>query len=59
VTVTGKEKMISRITAISMAGDVVMPLLVILRKAIDPAVWEEAEATDKISMRHGLSSRSF
>jgi hypothetical protein len=36
-----REKRISCITTISMAGDVLMPLLVIHRKTIDDAVWEE------------------
>jgi hypothetical protein len=35
------EKRISCITTISMAGDTLMPLLVIHRKTIDDAVWEE------------------
>jgi transposase len=39
--VTRKEKRISCIATISMAGDVVVPLLVIHRKTIDDAVWEE------------------
>jgi hypothetical protein len=36
-----KEKRIICITTISMAGDVLMPLLVILRKTIDNTVWED------------------
>jgi hypothetical protein len=39
--VTRKEKRISCITTISMAGDALMPLLVIHRRTIDDAVWEE------------------
>jgi hypothetical protein len=39
--VSRKEKCISCITTISMAGDALMPLSVIRRKARDTAVWEE------------------
>ena len=40
-SVPRSEKRISCIAAISMAGDTLMPLLVIHRKTIDQAVWEE------------------
>jgi hypothetical protein len=39
--VSRKEKRMSCITTISMAGDVLMPLLVTHRRTIDAAVWEE------------------
>jgi hypothetical protein len=40
-SVPRKEKRISDITTISMAGDVLMPLLVIHRKTGDDAAWED------------------
>jgi hypothetical protein len=40
-TVTEKGKRISCTTITSMAGDVLMPLLVIHWKTIDRGVWEE------------------
>jgi hypothetical protein len=39
--VVRKEKCLICITTISMAGDALMPLWVILRKTIDNAVWED------------------
>jgi hypothetical protein len=39
--VSRKEKRITCITTISMAGDALMPLLVIHQRTIDAAVWEE------------------
>jgi hypothetical protein len=39
--VSRKEKRITCITTISMAGDALMPLLVMHRRTIDAAVWEE------------------
>jgi hypothetical protein len=39
--VSRKEKRITCITTILMAGDALMPLLVIHRRTIDSAVWEE------------------
>jgi hypothetical protein len=39
--VSSKEKRITCITTISMASDVLMPLLVMRRRTIDAAVWEE------------------
>jgi hypothetical protein len=39
--VTRKEKRISCIATISIAGDALMPLLVIHRRTIDDAVWED------------------
>jgi hypothetical protein len=39
--VSRKEKCITCITTISMAGDGLMPLLVIHRRTIDAAVWEK------------------
>jgi hypothetical protein len=39
--VSRKEKRITCITTISMAGDALMPLLVIDRRTIDAVVWEE------------------
>jgi hypothetical protein len=47
--VSRKEKRITCITTISMAGDALMPLLVIHRRTIDPAVWEKGWGMDKIS----------
>lgn len=38
--VSRKERCTSRIRTISMAGDVLMPLLVIHRRTIDDTVWE-------------------
>jgi hypothetical protein len=35
------EKRISCITTLSMAGDILMPLLIVHRKTIDDAVWDE------------------
>jgi hypothetical protein len=40
-SVPRKDKRISCITTISMAGDVLMPLRVIHRKTVDDAVWED------------------
>jgi hypothetical protein len=40
-SVPRKEKRISGITMVSMAGDVLMPLLVIHRKTADDAIWED------------------
>jgi hypothetical protein len=40
-SVPRKEKCISCIATISMAGDVLMPTLLIHRKMVDDAVWED------------------